>query len=146
MNQKIDITEVEAVLYSKKIEPSIINSIIKDLTQVIEEIKTDKEKDPKQKWEHVIIIQDKEGILKNHEVAGWVVQQKANEDAALILPRLIEAASTQNSLKKRKKGIIGNFTELFEGLKSKFTKEKDLKIKTKELTRVIITDGNFRVQ
>ena len=34
---------------------------------------------------------------------------------------------------------------LFECLKPKFTKEKKVKIKTKDLTRVIVTDGKFLV-
>lgn len=158
---KINLEEVEAVLLEKKIEPNKVNEIIRALEEIAQEVATEEATEatdgdglptdvgagdlPKIKWETVIVLHDKEGYLKDKEIAGWVVQQEENADAGLILSKLTDAAKTQNTSGKRKKskGIISNFVELFESLKPKFTKSKKVKIKTKDLTRVIITDGKF---
>lgn len=157
----INIEEVEAVLLEKKIEPNKVNEIIRALEEIAKEVATEAPEEatdadglptdvgadglPKIKWETVIVLHDKEGYLKDKEIAGWVVQQEENADAGLILSKLADAAKTQNTSGKRKKskGIISNFVELFESLKPKFTKAKKVKIKTKDLTRVILTDGKF---
>jgi len=140
---KIDIQEVEGVLLQNKVDQAKVQAVIKDLNEIIEELKNDKDITPKQKYEYVIILNDKDGCLKGKEIAGWVVQQEENADAGLILSKLKDAAKTQNEAAKRKKNMITDLTALFESLKSKFTKEKKIKIKTKDLTRVIVTTGNF---
>jgi NAD-dependent SIR2 family protein deacetylase len=158
---KIALEEVEAVLLEKKIEPKKVSEIIRALEEIAEEVKeatkeealdadglpTDAGADAgeKPKWENVIVIHDKNDLLKGQEIAGWIVQQHENEDAGTILSRLIDCAKNQNEGARKKKNAITNFVELFEGLKSKFTKEKNLKIKTKDLTRVLITSGKFMV-
>jgi hypothetical protein len=141
----IPIEEVEAKLLEKHIDPSKVSVIIKELQEVAEELKEDRKSSagPKQKWEHVIILNDKEGLLTGKEIAGWVVQQEADADAGLIIGKLKDAAKSQNEAAKRKKHVMTNLVELFEGLKAKFTKEKKIRVKTKELTRVIITNGKF---
>ena len=142
---KIAIEEVEAKLLEKHFDPIKVAEIVKELEEVAEEIKADNAAaaGPKQKWEYVIVLNDKEGFLKDKEIAGWVVQQEADADAGVILGKLKDAAKSQNDAAKRKKHTITNFVDLFEGLKAKFTKEKKVRIKTKELTRVLITDGKF---
>lgn len=142
---KISIDEVEAVLLEKKIDPIKVKEIIKDLTQAAEEEKEDRQSSttPKQVWEYVIVLNDKDGLLKDKEIAGWVVQQKEGQDARLVLSKLSDAAGDQNEASKRKKSLIKDLVGLFEGLKSKWTKEKGLRIKTKDLTRVIVTNGKL---
>ena len=141
----IPIEEVEAKLLEAKIEPTKVTTIIKDLVAVAEELKEDRKSStgPKQKWEYVIVLNDKDGLLKDKEIAGWVVQQKEGQDAGLVLSKLCDAAKNQNESAKRKKSVISDLVELFEGLKSKFTKEKGVRVKTKDLTRVIITSGKL---
>jgi hypothetical protein len=142
---KIAIEEVEAKLLEKHFDPIKVAEIVKELEEVAEEIKADNAAaaGPKQKWEYVIVLNDKEGFLTGKEIAGWVVQQEADADAGLVLGKLKDAAKSQNEAAKRKKHVMTNLVELFEGLKAKFTKEKKIRIKTKELTRVLITNGKF---
>ena len=143
---KIAIEEVESLLLEKKFDPAKVTEIVRELEKVAEEIKEDNKANaaPKQKWEYVIVLHDKEGFLKDKEIAGWVVQQEAYADAGTVLSKLVDAAKTQNTSGKRKKrSVITNFVELFESLKAKFAKEKKLRVKTKELTRVLLTDGKF---
>jgi hypothetical protein len=143
---KISIDEIESVLLEKKIDKVKISEIISDLTKAAEEEKEDRQAnaDPKSKWEYVIVLNDKDGVLNEKEIAGWVVQQKEGQDIGLVVSKLTDAAKVQNESAKRKKSMITDLVSLFESLKPKFTKEKGLRIKTKELTRVIVTNGKLR--
>ena len=139
---KINIEEVESVLLKKKIDQNKVSEIVKELNEIVEELKNNPKE--KQKWEYVIVLNDKDGILKGKEIAGWVVQQHENTDAGLILSKLSNAAKVQNDSAKRKKNLLTTMTEIFEGLKPKFlVKKHGVRIKTKELTHVIITDGKI---
>jgi len=140
---KISIEELESILLQRKVSPTEVQAIVQDCERVVDELKSDRGSVSKTKWETVIILNDPEGYLRDKEIAGWVVKQKAGDDAGLILSKLTSAAVTQNENIKRKKSVIENIVQLFESLKSKFLKEKELKIQTKDLTRVIITNGKF---
>lgn len=141
----IPIEEVEAKLLEMKLEPSKVNEIVRDLQKVATELAEDRkaEAGPKQKWEHIIVINDPEGKLKTmkDDFMGWVIQQRDGQDAGLALSKLADAAKSQNESTKRKKNVIKSFSELFEGLKAKFTKEKGVRIKTKDAVRVMVVDG-----
>lgn len=139
---KIDIEQVEATLLERKIEPPKVQEIIRDLTKAAEEEKEDNKANagPKAKWEHIIIISDPEGKIKD-DFTGWVVVQQDGQDAGLVISKLTNAAKEQNEASKRKKNLIQNHADLFESLKAKFLKEKGLKIKTKEPVRVLTVNN-----
>jgi hypothetical protein len=142
---KVSLEEVEAKLLENRVEPNKVQTILRQLTEVVEEVQAEREAEagPKQKWEHVIVLNDPNNILNGQEIAGWVVQQEADADAALIFGKLRETVATQNETAKRKKNYITDLTSAFEYLKPKFLKEKKLRIKTKELTRVLVTNGQL---
>ncbi len=141
---KVSLEEIEAKMLEFKVEPATVVKIIKELEKAAEEIKQDKETTaPKTKYEFVIVLNDKEDILKDKEIAGWVVQQQTGEDAGTILSKLSDAAKAQNDVTKKKKNMITDLSSLFSHLKSKFTKEKNIRIKTKELVSVIISNGTL---
>lgn len=142
---KVSIEEVESKLLENRIEPNQVQTIIRQLEEVVEELKAEKDAEmtPKQKWEFVIILNDPNNILNGQEIAGWVVQQEADADTNLIFGKLLDTAKNQNESQKRKKNYITDLTNLFEYLKPKFLKEKKIRIKTKELTRVLVTNGKL---
>lgn len=139
---KVSIEQIEATLLERKIEPVKVQEILKDLQQAVEEEKEEVagEKGPKAKWEHIIVLNDPEGKIKD-EFTGWVVTQQDGQDSGLVLGKLTDAARSQNESAKRKKTRIESFGDLFGALKSKFLKEKGLKIKTKEPVRVLVVNG-----
>jgi hypothetical protein len=138
---KVNIDEVESVLLQKKFDPSKVQDVVNDLQKIVEELAEERKANmaDKQAWEYVIVLNDKDKLLEGKEIAGWVVQQHEGEDAARIVEKLESAANTQNEAAKRKKSRLSSLRDIFDGLKSKFLKEKKLRVKTKELTRVIIT-------
>ncbi len=156
---KIELEKIRDTMLENDIEETVVNAVITQLeADAAEELSpeeleeetptnddlTDNSEDlPKIKYEYVIVLNDKEGYLKDKEIAGWVVQQEENADAGLIVSRISDAVKDQNAGAKRKKHSITNLTEAFESLKSKWVKNKKLKIKTKELTRVVLTDGKL---
>lgn len=139
---KIDIEQVEATLLERKIEAVKVQEIVKDLQQAAEEEKADRQANaaPKAKWEYVVVVNDPENKLGT-EFTAWVVKQQQGMDTGLILGKLTDAAKTQNDSAKRKKTLIKSFGELFSALKSKWLKEKGLKICTKEAVRVLTVNG-----
>ena len=142
---KVDLEEVESLLLKKQIDPVKVSQIINELEKVAEEIKEENKaiKGPTKKWEYIIILNDKDGVLTGKEIGGFVVQQPTDDDVNLILSKLCDAAKSQNEVTKKKKNMISDLPSLFEHLKSKFAKEKNVRIKTKELTRVIVTQGKL---
>ncbi len=142
---KISIEEVEAKMLELKVDPIKVQQVVTELEKVVEELAEERkaEAGSKQKWEFVIVLNDKDGFLKGKEIAGWVVQQPTDGDANLILAKLADAAKSQNEVTKKKSNKITDLVSLFQHLKSKFTKEKNVRVKTKELTRVLITEGNM---
>jgi hypothetical protein len=156
---KIEIEKIRTAMQENNIDQPTIEAVIEKLeaeaaleeAQQPEEVEEDPAPDadvddndlPKVKYEYVIILNDKDGHLKDKEIAGWVVQQEENADAALILSKMKDATKEQNETAKRKKNTITTLVDMFDGLKSKFLKSKNIKIKTKDLTRVIISNGKF---
>lgn len=139
---KISLEQIEATLLERKIDPPKVQEIIKDLKQAAEEDAADNAATagPKPKWEHVIILNDPEGKIKE-DFTGWVVSQQEGQDTGLVLSKLIDASKVHNESSKRKKNRIESFGVLFQVLKPKFLKEKGLKIKTKEAVRVLVVNG-----
>jgi hypothetical protein len=156
---KIELEKIKAAMAENGIDETTIETIITQLKSEMaeEEIQSEVEEDsptnddltdnsedlPRTKFEYVVILNDKEGYLKDKEIAAWVVQQEENADAGLIVSRISDAVKDQNAGAKRKKHSMTNLTEAFESLKSKFLSKKKIKIKTKDLTRVIISDGKL---
>lgn len=159
---KISIDEVEAVLLQKKIEPAKVAEIIRELEGIVEEVAAEDAKEtgseveedglpadvgadatPKEKMEYLIVVNDPDNVLDGAELMGWVVQQKADEDAGTVLARLCDAAKDQNEGAKRKKSALTDMIQVFEGLKGKFLKSRKLRVKTKEAVRVLVTDGKI---
>jgi hypothetical protein len=139
---KIDIEEVQSVLLEKKIDPVKVAEVVKQLEKVAEELKEDRKVNaaPKQKYEYVVIINDPEKTIKGNYDA-WVVQQREGQDTELVFSKLTDAAKNQNDSAKRKKNVIKCFGELFQSLKSKFAKEKGIRIKTKEAVQILVVNG-----
>lgn len=135
---KLSLEEIENVLVQQKIEPAKVKEIVKDLTDIADQLKAEA-KGPKEKWEHLIVLNDTLGEFTGKELTGWVVQQQENEDAGTVIPKLLELSAAQNEVTAKKKNRITTIADAFRVLKAKYVKEKKLRIKTKEPVRIIIS-------
>lgn len=159
---KIELEKIKSTIIENGVEENVADAIVTQLeaeaaleaeTVEVDEVEpedptnedlTDGEENlPKVKYEYVIVLNDKEGYLKDKEIAGWVVQQEENADAGLVVSKISDAVKDQNAGMKRKRNNIDDLTSAFEYLKPKFLKSKKLKIKTKDLTRVIVANGKL---
>jgi hypothetical protein len=138
---KVALEEVESVLLQHKVQDT--QGIISDLMKVIEELKADRDSDPKPKWEHIIVLHDPDNKLAGQELTGWVVQQEEGQDAGAILSKIADSVKTANDSAKKKKLVIKTLVDAFKYLKPKFVKEKKLKLKTKEEVRVLLSNGEL---
>ena len=144
---KIALEEVQSVLEQHKVKDAAV--IMKDLEQILAELQAEKEaeKEEKPAYETVVVLHDPSGKLINDKadefVSAFVVQQEEGQDAGTILSRIADAAKLQNESAKRKNARLQNMREIFDGLKSKYLKEKKVKIKTKEPVRVLLTTGKL---
>jgi hypothetical protein len=123
--KKISLENVEATLINQQVESDKVQKIMFALKKEIEELQKENENvATKQKWEHIIILNDPTGSLNNSsEYTGWVVQQHEGEDAEKILSKLKESVGVHNTTVKKKNLIITSILDTFAHLKSKFTKE-----------------------
>ena len=137
----VPLEEVESVLLQHKVQDS--QTIINELHRIIEELKAEKNSDPKPKWEHIIVLHDPENKLAGMEYTGWVVQLEEGQDAGTILSKITDASRTSNDNVKKKKLVIKTMVDAFRYLKPKWVKEKKLKLKTKEEVRVLTSNGEL---
>ncbi len=146
---KISLEEVASVLSQRKVAEAPV--ILEDLQKILEELQAEKEAnaEEKPKYEFVVIINDPNGVLAGREkemendLSAYIVQQEDGENANLIFGKLGDAAKSQNDVAKTKKTRLQSMMDIFNGLKSKYLKEKKLKIKTKEAVRVLISNGKM---
>lgn len=142
---KIALKEVQGVLEQHNVKDAA--SIMKDLEQILAELEAEREanKEDKPAYETVVVVHDPSGKLiadkMDEVISAFVVQQEEGQDAGLIMSKIADAAKAQNEDAKRKKSRLQNLRDIFDGLKSKYLKEKKIKIKTKEPVRVLLTDG-----
>ena len=140
---KISLEEVEAKLREKNVDAQIVKTVIKELEEVVEEEKDNRDTTPKQKNEFLIVLLDPNDELKGRDFTGFVVQQKQGDDAGLVLDKIRTAAHDTNAAKKRKKNMIKTMTDAFHGIKRAFIKSKNIMIKTKIPVRVLITNDKL---
>lgn len=142
---KIALEEVQGVLEQHNVKDTA--AIMKDLEQILAELQAEKEAEKEEKvpYETLVVVHDPSGKLvadkMDEVISAFVVQQEEGQDAGTILSRIADAAKNQNEAAKRRKSRLQNMREIFDGLKSKYLKEKKVKIKTKEPVRVLLTNG-----
>jgi len=141
---KVSIENVEAILLDRKIDQPTVTAIIKDLEQSIEEEKEDREanKLPQKKWEYIVYLNDPEGKITG-DFDAWIATYLEGTDAATVLQKLRDGAKEQNEAAKRKKNKLTTLGEVFQGIKTKFIKDKGVKVKTKESVRVVPVNGKL---
>ena len=114
---KIELEKIETVMSENGIDEAIIAAVITQLKSEIEEEEIQSEVEdtptnedltdnseslPRTKFEYVIVLDDKNGYLKDKEIAGWVVQQEEDADAGLILGKLKTHQKTKMPVRRER--------------------------------------------
>lgn len=140
---KITLEQVEATLLEKNVDQQIVQSVLHDLEQTIKEEKDEKaaNKLPKVKNELIVYLNDPDNKLKDLEFDAWIASYKEGDDAGTVLQKIRDAAKEQNESSSKKKYTLDNLGEVFQNLKNKFLKSKNVKVLTKESVRVVRVNG-----
>lgn len=106
--------------------------------EYIEDIKEEKEKNPRSKKKFTVLVRGEEELAEKIQQA-WIVQTEDEQDDNELIQRLTTAAARHNENQKRKKHIVELWRDVFAWVKSKTLKDNDIKVavKTKEPVRVI---------
>jgi hypothetical protein len=137
----LSINEVAQVL-AAKLAPEKVREVVQELNTIEAEKKEDRaENGPKQKNQYAFVLLDPNNALKGQQFVGLVVQYPENESPNEILPKIYNAAYTQNRTAKRKRWSLNTVAEAAESVKRKFFKEQNIHVKTKEVVPVIISDN-----
>lgn len=138
---KVSKETVSTVLASKLGDPSKVTEIMRAIES--EEELNKPEKAPTVKKQFVVVVSDPEGKVPNNELTAWIVQIDEDSSPAVALDRVHESAYDFNSSPKGMKMPVTTIGDAMETLTSKFTKEKNLWIKTK--TPVLVQTTNNKI-
>lgn len=137
MNPKVEIEKVKSVVSNHVQDEQKTEQIIKDLVALIPEKEESK---PHAKKQFVIVVSDKEGIIKK-DLVGWVVQIEEDESPAVALEKIYKSSYEFNLSPKGRKMPIKAVGEAMEALPPRFCKENGVWIKTKEPVLVVTTNN-----
>lgn len=115
---KIDSSLAIEALKISGATPEGIRRAIEFLNNRVEDAKPDPA--PRLKSQHVILVSDPTGLLKGHDLAGWVLQVEEGVNPSVVLARLKTAASTYNESKKGRLYPVKTVGEALEGVPRKF--------------------------
>ena len=131
---KVDLEVVQKILKENGVDVRIAAEILNQLRDVIKEEAVEREK-PAKKQLLVLVSEPEEGLPK--DLTGWVVQLLEDEDPTEVADKMVDVAKAFNESPKGKRTPVESFGDAVQGIPSKFFKESDLWIKTREPVRVI---------
>lgn len=137
---KIPIELVVASLKKYEVDASTTKKIIEDL-QIEAQPDPTEEKSPTVKKQWVILVSDKDGILKDKDLVGWVLQIEESESVATTQDRIFRSAYDYNASKRGQQFPVSSIGEALEVVPAKFCKEHNLWIKSHTPVLVLKTDN-----
>ena len=139
---KIDIEVVQSILMKTDIDAQMVAQIMEDLKFEAKQ-KGDEEKEPRQKNQFVVIVNDPYGKIKEtgFDYACWVVQIPEDDAPMTALARLHKGVYDFNLTPKGRRMPIQTIAEACEFGSAKIYKEHKVWVKTKEPVLVLRTNG-----
>ena len=136
---KIDLEVVKRILKRADLEGSVMNEILGELQSAVEDATSDAD-EPKaapEKKQFIIVVADNDGLLKDKELVGWVVQLPEEDDMTSVSEKLLKTAKAFNLSKKGRKQPVETLGELCEYVPARIFKEQKLSLKTKTPVLVV---------
>lgn len=143
MTKKIDIELMKAAMQRQELDTRTIASVMEEIEREIQLQEQEKEKAPPQKKQFCIVVSDPNGELPDTDLTGWVVQIPEEESPLTATQRIIDAAFDFNQTPKGRRMPAQTIGEACEAVPARFTKEKQVWVKTKEPVLVVRTDNSI---
>ena len=142
---KLAIEDVMQALQEAKVPKEQQGTVLNYLQQVAQEEAAQKEAEklPTQKNEFGVILFDADGLVAGKEFTAAIYQIPQGDDHNLVLGKISQAARDQVLAAKRKKYPINTMGEAVQNVKRKFTKDKNVNLKTKTPVRVLISNNKL---
>lgn len=138
---KIDTNTVCQIVQKNVSEPATVRAIIEEINLAVQPDGADEEKTPHEKKQFVVILSDPHGFMPNHDFVAWVVQIPESESVMTVKDRVFRAAYDFNASRKGRLCPVKTVGEAMEAVPTRFAKEAELWIKTKEPVLVVRTDN-----
>lgn len=141
---KIEVAKVADVLRQNQLEPAAMRRILEALNKITEEAAAaEEQKPPAQKKQFVILVSDPDGVMPEHELAGWVLQLPKDASPLSLQERINKAAYDFNASCRGRKLPVENVGEALEGVPAKHFTEVEVWVKTKTPVLVLTTDNKL---
>jgi hypothetical protein len=139
------IPDIIQVLNEVQIPDPMIHKVETKLRELLAQEKEEKQTATKTKHQFVIVVCDKDRKFAGLEdLGGFVVQLDEGDDPSQLLTKLSTAVKSYNATsRKGRKVPIKSVGEAFESLSRKFTKPIGVNLKTKSLTRIVVSDNTL---
>jgi hypothetical protein len=131
---KVDLEVVQKILKENGVDVRVAAEILNQLRDVIKEDAVEREK-PAKKQLLVLVSEPEDGLPK--DLTGWVVQLLEDDDPTEVADKMVEVAKAFNDSPKGQRMPVESFGDAVQGIPSKFFRESDLWIKTREPVRII---------
>ena len=131
---KVDLEVVQKILKENGVDVRVAAEILNQLRDVIKEDAVEREK-PAKKQLLVLVSEPEDGLPK--DLTGWVVQLLEDDDPTEVADKMVEVAKAFNDSPKGQRMPVESFGDAVQDIPSKFFRESDLWIKTREPVRVI---------
>lgn len=138
----IKLEDIHAVLKEQKIPTETIGIIIKELNELEEEKRADKESTPKAKNQNVLVLFDPTDSLKGKQFTGAILQIEDGKEPSNAIERLKNSAADYNNTKKGRRAPASSLAAALS-IPRKFTKIQNVHVKSKEPLEVVITDNKI---
>lgn len=137
---KVELEVVQKILKENGVDVRVAAEILNQLRDVIKEDAVEREK-PAKKQLLVLVSEPEEGLPK--DLTGWVVQLLEDDDPAVVADKIVEVAKAFNDSPRGQRTPAESFGDAVQGIPSKFFRESDLWIKTREPVRVIAVKNSL---
>ncbi len=140
---KIDLELVKRILKRASLDQNKFSEIIGELQSAVQEEEEEVDKPAPIKKQFVVLVADSEGVLKDKELVGWVLQMPEEEAMQSIGDKVAKVAKAFNLSKKGRRFPVETVGETCENVPAKIFKEQKLWLKTKEPVLLVATDNHL---
>lgn len=141
---KIDIDKLKQILHRNESDVQKINDILNEINLELQIEKEERDaRPPMVKKQYITLIADSEGILKDRDLATWVLQIPEEDNPHLILEKIHASAYDYNSSPKGRRLPVRSVGETLEIVTAKTFKENHVWVKTKIPVLAISCDNQL---
>ena len=144
---KIDIDTLKFILQRNETDIRKINDIMHDINLELQAEEEEKaNRPPPVKKQFSIVLADNEGLLKEKDLIGWVVQIPEDDSVTVAPERIIRAAYEYNTTPKGRRMPVQTIGEACESVTAKFFKEQNVWVKTKVPVLAVATENKIPME